>query len=702
MVSSPIDSSTTCMRGGNFKAYKIWKHGVLTYFKYKITELYEIISLENINGIMIMSYGEREDYHELKITSSVFVAEVHPGALCPSGFDDCTIVCAQQDSIAERSGIWLTTSTEEGKEYPLTSTDQWDQVVSHSLFNVDVSIQASTFRNFIPREQNCFIKQNAILTHEYIADYYPIHYFLDNIFENVDADSLVYLKGPLPEWEEVKRCGDYECSGPNNILLYFENTQFLYEEDISESLLPNQMNEDSSSFQIISNNPGINYYLSDCTFKESWNGLFCENDKLQLLELESTDLGSNAISRGWFTRPDGFLNEMNSGLMFLLDSSSYGLSSSPLIISKYPGIIESDTSYSISFEGSAPYNMGVHLNSPSPSSSSWTILEISYDRALSLSTWVDNIEKLPMAWYLEFLPSECGDNAWDPTLNTLSLYLTKDCSPLIQTLDSVQFSIRLSMTADQFLSSDGPTVMVDALANALGIQFSRIRVVGVRSGSVYADGQIICEQSLVQQSDREEELQQVYDDIVLVLQSNEIVFFEGVQLLDFTVELAVIQAQEDQKDSEVLQYEDGLPLVVNSEDSSFSHFYLCAIVAISLIIVIIIIAIIIIRKRNKSTVKIIVSGSSTTCMVTEDSEKEMSTGGGMVEVQDSNTVKEFKVVSIHCAKKSFSTTHLRTPMKFNTGGESTRNIIDMDRIDTIDEEAETQQVTERPLNKSTE
>jgi hypothetical protein len=76
---------------------------------------------------------------------------------------------------------------------------------------------------------------------------------------------------------------------------------------------------------------------------------------------------------------------------------------------------------------------------------------------------------------------------------------SNDIIELIQ-LDSIQLSVRMNMTIDDFFASNGPTEFVDRLAACLGIPSYRIRVVDVKSGSTICETIVNSNPSLVGKS----------------------------------------------------------------------------------------------------------------------------------------------------------------------------------------------------------
>lgn len=55
-------------------------------------------------------------------------------------------------------------------------------------------------------------------------DMTPIVEFYDTKFIDIDQSAIGFFTGPDPRRANVKDCGDFPCTGKNNILLAFQDT----------------------------------------------------------------------------------------------------------------------------------------------------------------------------------------------------------------------------------------------------------------------------------------------------------------------------------------------------------------------------------------------------------------------------------------------------------------------------------------------
>ncbi len=61
------------------------------------------------------------------------------------------------------------------------------------------------------------------------------------------------------------------------------------------------------------------------------------------------------------------------------------------------------------------------------------------------------------------------------------------CVVGIKQLNSIKMNTRIEVTLQQFISTSGPTKLINNLAATLGIDTSQIKIVGIRAGSVIID-----------------------------------------------------------------------------------------------------------------------------------------------------------------------------------------------------------------------
>ena len=81
------------------------------------------------------------------------------------------------------------------------------------------------------------------------------------------------------------------------------------------------------------------------------------------------------------------------------------------------------------------------------------------------------------------LTSPSGTNHWFWTTNKIKFTIKGSEILWLEIVDSIQLTMRLSVTHEEFWASDGPTNFVDRLAAVLNIPRYRIRIVDTYEGS---------------------------------------------------------------------------------------------------------------------------------------------------------------------------------------------------------------------------
>lgn len=79
--------------------------------------------------------------------------------------------------------------------------------------------------------------------------------------------------------------------------------------------------------------------------------------------------------------------------------------------------------------------------------------------------------------------AECGKCRWIPVENVLEFVITSECMVSTQADDSLYGMVEINWSFDEFFSAGGNSMFADRLASSLGVHSSRIKIVGVLSGS---------------------------------------------------------------------------------------------------------------------------------------------------------------------------------------------------------------------------
>ena len=537
------ESAISCIEGTNFAVYKAWMDGVLSYYDTIDTGLNQITTIDSRSGILLLNSGDVDKEHSLVFQNSRLIGETSLRSDCPS-IDDEICDYPYDDYICKkRSGLTLGVSTRDGKEYPLNDSchedNLWNSIHSNALIDTVMEIEEVTFENFIERK-SCGFQEYAIMSNDYLGDYVPIHYFTNTHFKDVENEALIYLASPNSEWLEDEKCGEFQCSGPDNVLLIFKETNFSFTSFLFQGISDYSVEE----FQIISNNPKTSPFFDDCELKSSWNAYYCENDNIVQLKLKCQDNEEATISQLSITRDDGFDSLINSFINDISASDNIGeYTVSPL--PKYGGLIELGKDHNLEFTGTAPYKLW--LKTEGGDGEGVSEMRLKYGRTLSVHVYKDG-ERIEIYNVSpeSFVGEECGENVWDPETNSIIFMIDSECEIILKTVNSIMLSIRLEVSVEEYLRSGGPTLFVDRLSDKLNIHPSRIRIVGIRTGSTKLEVQIDAEEttddineeetiSSTQLQDMNEELLEVMQNLTVALEDNSIDL--GAPVLDFDTQL---------------------------------------------------------------------------------------------------------------------------------------------------------------------
>ena len=94
-----------------------------------------------------------------------------------------------------------------------------------AVWNIKVVLTNLTFSNF-QTSTACAARQSAIGLNSFAPDYFPVHYFSNTKFINVNQDAIAYLRDPPLEWASINECGEWPCTGPSNSDFNFYNSVF--------------------------------------------------------------------------------------------------------------------------------------------------------------------------------------------------------------------------------------------------------------------------------------------------------------------------------------------------------------------------------------------------------------------------------------------------------------------------------------------
>ena len=307
--------------------------------------------------------------------------------------------------------------------------------------------------------------------------------------------------------------------------------------------------EMGEEFQVINNLPQLANSLDNCTLNGDWNAYYCENMWLGMLTVNTHLKLTKQI---YVTRPSGFNSEDASRFKLVPEGDDELRRISELV-----SIVTTDpmlNTYNIAFLGTAPQAMtyrllgqpeshGVHLVIKYMNPYSVRVRASGTDVKSQYYSSVESTSAKPDVNY-------CGENVWDVQENTLDVYIEGGgCSVLTKVVDAIHLSLRIKMTKTQFYEEGGELNFIDRMATLLSIDPYRIRVVGVREGSLIIDSSIDAPEDETDQAVAQANLVTLSNTLVEKIQAGEAPF--EVLSFQITKQFTPVEGAEEEVDEGV-------------------------------------------------------------------------------------------------------------------------------------------------------
>ena len=464
-------NSTNCVYLTNILVYKN-EIGIIGYPAETLQILINsVIFAENLISLSMNIANKDEDD---SIRSSIIIEKSTFFGLIRENCEFCYI--NNSLSCSNLIGILMGVATQLGKDLLLEDPNDLPiyKPLSNALFNQKYLINNSTFMNFNPSYmnnlQNC--ENNFVFqSNGYVLDRTTTH-ILTNI-EKYFISSQSFVNLPSATSDQIMQlCGNISCTGHNTALI----------KDLDGSFFSNISVVTSIALQ------------SNCMDINSQNAYQCSAN-YSVFSIESLNITEN--DNKIFT-PIQIFNEF---LMFSSISSGYknfdyyeefykNPSFSP-IYPRFSSIVPLYTPLKVKFPSEPPQKMKVSLeNSLNPNESIFMV--IFYSEFTSVRVTVNNILIKPYndaknSTDLSSLMS-CGSHYWLSNGTIEVLINSEDlCIIYLEVIDSVKISIGFDMTIEEFYTNDGFSLFIDKISQLLGISTDRLRIAGIRKGSVIID-----------------------------------------------------------------------------------------------------------------------------------------------------------------------------------------------------------------------
>eukprot|EP00638_Chattonella_subsalsa_P015791 CAMPEP_0117829880 /NCGR_PEP_ID=MMETSP0949-20121206/8130_1 /TAXON_ID=44440 /ORGANISM="Chattonella subsalsa, Strain CCMP2191" /LENGTH=3868 /DNA_ID=CAMNT_0005670717 /DNA_START=230 /DNA_END=11837 /DNA_ORIENTATION=- len=233
-----------------------------------------------------------------------------------------------------------------------------------------------------------------------------------------------------------------------------------------------------------------------CEGVPEWGGYWCDNSmtlRAAMFESLDSDRGSRRIGPVKITRENGVAANRTYWTAGPIDE----MCKIDMHFSQYQFYFQANTSNTMYCTGTNPSNMRFKWFSSDPSES--VLLKIWTNKPDGVNvflgdTYVESSDTKPT------LADPAGTNAFDP--QAMFIYLTmrggEEQTYTVRRTPVVQVTFHLAVSSIEFFDED---LLISNLALLLDIDSSRIKVVDVRIGSVYADVEITDDEDTVYSND---------------------------------------------------------------------------------------------------------------------------------------------------------------------------------------------------------
>ena len=233
----------------------------------------------------------------------------------------------------------------------------------------------------------------------------------------------------------------------------------------------------------------------------TWNALICPKRDFGMLLLQNLENEANMRTIAPMlieNNQETFINKVNS---FMDHQCEFGYPShkrTPI----HPGILTMERNYNLTFTGTNPSVMKIQLvDTFFPNGlKKGAVFRVKYSSPQSVVVFDSKGIEIKTRTFKEAeqlvitdTTLKCGDNRWTSVQNTLDFYITNEASCILtlKAVNSIQLSLRLNMSVEDFYSKDSSNQLIYNIAAILGIPVEQIRITGILKGSAIVLTQIL-------------------------------------------------------------------------------------------------------------------------------------------------------------------------------------------------------------------
>ena len=468
--------NANCVEFSHFSAYKTQEACLVSFIDTKEQKAHHITCIDVQQGVSLNTGLQERDTATITLEDSYFFGESESKD-CPS-----TDACHCQEKFAFMTSQFMN----DGKDLMPTGASSLPISTSHGEGNWGGKFVGNRlhFKKFIGLSM-CGEKSVIFQTNPDSSDKIPPHFFNDCTFEDVDNTGWAFLHKPPTKWANVKDCGNFPCTAPNNVIFSFAGTTF------NGNTKPTSTPAD---FVIVPDDETVGGTYPGCTHFPDQQIYVCELNNIGLLMFENLDddAWDRAVQPVFLKNADtGFNNTLNAMMDHIWDTFYTGQKR----MARFPAAMLTGQDYELEFSGTPPQTIrfgldartgGTKIKIPYPVAGSYQVSVAdstgTYQR-VDNNAWDDAIQKQAV-----LLKSKgCGENRFVGIDNFLEFWLEPGCDLKVQPKDSIQAKVRMDWSMSEFFAEGGTTRFVDRLATSLGVASHRIKVVSIYEGSVVVD-----------------------------------------------------------------------------------------------------------------------------------------------------------------------------------------------------------------------
>lgn len=206
-----------------------------------------------------------------------------------------------------------------------------------------ITINRCTFKDFVGKSM-CGERSVIFERNPKDSDKIPMHYFNKIVFDNVDDAGWAFLAKPDPGWANVKDCGNFPCTAPNNLIFTFADTTFKGAK--KPSFTP-------SDFVIVPDDKSVGGTYPGCKHFPGQQIYLCELNNIGMMMFENLDVDAwdRALQPIFLKNAEtGFNNTVNSMMDHIWDTFYTGQRR----MGRFPVALLTAQDYELEFSATPP------------------------------------------------------------------------------------------------------------------------------------------------------------------------------------------------------------------------------------------------------------------------------------------------------------------------------------------------------------